>query len=86
MKGSHFLQEEILLPLGDLFTDQNVSKHLKFLQTSRFWTREEIDNFQNQRLFFFSKAHIVTNCYKFRIFFGQKNKIDGGNYIIQRSK
>lgn len=50
MFSNNFLEEKIFLPIGDLITGQNVSKHLHFLMKSKYWTRNEIDNFQNKKL------------------------------------
>lgn len=46
----HFIQEQIILPLSDLITGQCVYKYLRFLRKSQYWTREQIDAFQNERL------------------------------------
>lgn len=46
----HWLLENIILPLGDILTGQEVQKDLKFLQRSKYWSREQIDAFQNERL------------------------------------
>ncbi len=46
----NILQEKIILPLSDLLTGQSVSKYLKFMLSSKEWSRERIDAFQNGRL------------------------------------
>lgn len=46
----NILQEKIILPLSDLLTGQSVSKYLKFMLSSKEWSRERIDAFQNERL------------------------------------
>lgn len=50
MLSNHFIQEKIILPLSDVLTGQSVSKYLRFLNESRYWSREQIDGFQNERL------------------------------------
>ncbi|WP_020601241.1 phenylacetate--CoA ligase family protein [Spirosoma panaciterrae] len=50
MLRNHFIQENIFLPLSDVVTGQSVSKHLKFLQKSKYWSREQLDVFQHNRL------------------------------------
>lgn len=50
MLSNHFIQEQIILPLSDMLTGQSVGKYLRFLQKSRYWSREQIDRFQNERL------------------------------------
>lgn len=46
----HFIQENIVLPIGDMMTGQQVRKYLRYLMRSQYWTREQIDAFQNERL------------------------------------
>ncbi len=50
MLNNYFIQEKIILPLSDIITGNSVSKYLKFLQQSKYWSREQIDDFQNKRL------------------------------------
>ncbi len=42
--------ENLVLPLGDLVRGYSVSKHLKFLQKSQWWSAEELKEFQNEKL------------------------------------
>ena len=46
----NFIQERIILPIGDLVNGQCVAKYLKFMLKSQYWTREQLDEFQNERL------------------------------------
>lgn len=46
----NWIQEQIILPLSDLITGQQVRKYLTFMLKSQYWTREQIDGFQNERL------------------------------------
>lgn len=50
MSFTNFISEKLLLELSDVFTGQSLSKNLKFLNKSQFWTREQIDNYQNELL------------------------------------
>ena len=50
MLSNHFIQKQIILPLSDRLVGQSVSKYLHFLKKSQYWSREQIDNFQNERL------------------------------------
>lgn len=59
MSFNNFISENILLPLGDCFTGQTISKTLRFLMKSQYWTREEIDSYQNSRL-----RSLITHAYK----------------------
>jgi phenylacetate-CoA ligase len=47
---SNFLSEKIILPLGDLSAGRSIGRSFKFLTDSQFWTREQLDDYQNQRL------------------------------------
>lgn len=44
------IEEGMMLPLSDLLLGQTVGKSLKYLMKSQYWTRKQIDDFQNQRL------------------------------------
>ena len=46
----NFIQENIILPMGDLITGQRVRKYLSFMLKSQYWTRAQIEAFQNERL------------------------------------
>lgn len=50
MFSNHYFQKNVYLRLGDVITGQKVYTSLQFLQKSEFWTREEIDAFQVNRL------------------------------------
>ncbi len=50
MTLNNFISENIILPLSDVITGQSIYKHLHFLNKSQFWTREQIDNYQNEKL------------------------------------
>jgi phenylacetate-CoA ligase len=44
------ITEKLIFPLSDIVLGSSVSNHLKFLQKSQHWTRDQIDDYQNQRL------------------------------------
>lgn len=46
----NIVQEQLILPVSDLITGQSVHKYLKFLLKSQYWSREQLDDFQNKRL------------------------------------
>jgi len=50
MSFKNFIQENIILPCSDILTGQSVSKQLRFLLQSQHWGRQQIDDFQNERL------------------------------------
>ncbi len=56
----NIIQENIVLPLSDFFTGQSVHKKLKFLMQSKYWSRKQLDDFQNERLRALVKHTIET--------------------------
>jgi phenylacetate-CoA ligase len=50
MALNNFISETVFLPLGDFVTGQSISRQLHFLKKSQYWTREQIDNYQNEKL------------------------------------
>lgn len=42
--------KRIILPLSDLVLKRSISKQLKFLEKSQWWSLEELEKFQNERL------------------------------------
>jgi len=52
MSFYNIVAEKIILPLSDQFTGQSVSNKFKNLLQSRAWSREQLDEYQNQRLQF----------------------------------
>lgn len=46
----NYFTENIILPLKDLLLGDETYKNLKFLYKSQYWTREQIDNYQNIKL------------------------------------
>jgi phenylacetate-CoA ligase len=42
--------KKIILPLSDFVLKRSISKHLKFLEKSQWWSLEELEKFQNERL------------------------------------
>jgi phenylacetate-CoA ligase len=59
MNLSNLLSKEIILRLSDLITDNSIYKWLGFLEKSQFWSREQIDNYQNIRL-----RELIHHSYK----------------------
>lgn len=46
----NYLLENIVLPSSDFLLGQSISKNLKFLMESQWWTRDQIDEHQNYNL------------------------------------
>ena len=42
--------EKVILPSSDLLLDRSISKDLRFLQKSQWWSKEKLENFQNEKL------------------------------------
>jgi phenylacetate-CoA ligase len=57
---NHVLEENFILPLSDLLTGQSVNKSFRFLMKSQYWSREQIDYFQNKRL-----RKLIVQAYDF---------------------
>lgn len=50
MSFFNLISENLILPISDIFTGQSVYKSFSFLKKTQFWTREQIDDFQNKKL------------------------------------
>ena len=70
MSFRNLISENIILPLSDLLTGQHVHKYFKFLKTTDTWTRQQIDDYQNERLRMLVK-HAVANVPYYRDLFQQ---------------
>ena len=46
----NLFSENIILPVSDILTGQSVYKYLSFLNKSQFWSRDQIDRYQTERL------------------------------------
>ncbi|MDD3876062.1 MAG: phenylacetate--CoA ligase family protein [Bacteroidales bacterium] len=59
MNFRSFIASNIMLPIGDIITGQPIKKQLTFLGKSQFWTRDEIDKYQNIML-----RKLIQHAYK----------------------
>ncbi len=50
MKFNNFIARNIILPIGDIITGQSIYKSLIFLSKSQYWSRKQIDDYQNDKL------------------------------------
>ena len=50
MSLRNYINENIILPLSDIALGQSVSKHLKFLNKSQWWSESELKEYQNEKL------------------------------------
>jgi len=46
----NYFSEKFVLPTSDIFFGRNISRSLKFLSKSQWWTEDELISFQNERL------------------------------------
>lgn len=60
MSLRNIITEEIILPLSDLMLRQSIYKHLKFLLKSQYWTKEELESYQNKQL-----RKLIIHSYKY---------------------
>ena len=68
MSFSNYITKNFILPLSDLITGQSVVSCLKFLSKSQYWAREQIDEYQNQRLRLLIKHSYETVPYYHDLF------------------
>ena len=66
------LTKNFILPLNDTILGYNISKNLSFLLKSQYWTKEELEAFQNKQL---KKliSHSYTNVQYYRELFDSLN-------------
>lgn len=65
MSFYNVMTEKVVLPFSDFATNQSVSNKLKFLLKSKFWSRDQIDDFQNERLIkMIEHAYVSVPFYK----------------------
>lgn len=58
MSIRNWITKALIFPLSDIFLGMSVSRHLKFLNRSQYWSREQIDDYQNQKL-----RHLIHHAY-----------------------
>jgi phenylacetate-CoA ligase len=46
----NYLTKNIILPIGDIFLGQSISRNLKFLMKSQWWNKEQIKDYQEIKL------------------------------------
>ena len=72
MKYSNWLSKNIYLPISDIVTGQSIYKKLHFLEKSQWWSRKEIDEYQNEKLRKLIK-HSVTSVPYYKDLFEKNN-------------
>jgi phenylacetate-CoA ligase len=50
MSFNNFVTETFILPFSDLLTGQSIARHLRFLNKSQYWTRDQIEAYQDDKL------------------------------------
>ncbi len=68
MSLRNFISENVFLPISDLVNGQSVRKYFLFLEGTKNWSREQIDEFQNNRLRLLVQ-HSVANVPYYRDLF-----------------
>lgn len=72
MSFRNFITEKIILSGSDLLNGQSISKQLSFLMKSQYWTRDELDDYQNQKLRF-----LIKHSYDYVPFYRELMKKQG---------
>ncbi len=73
MSLKNIISEQAILPLSDLITGNSIAKNLKFLMKSQYWSRQQIDDYQNQKL-----QQIIQHAYSYVPYYRElfeKNKL-----------
>ena len=68
----NWLSKNIYLPFSDIVTGQSIFKKLQFLEKSQWWSRKEIDEYQNEKLRALIK-HSVTSVPYYKDLFEKNN-------------
>lgn len=59
MSLRNILTEKVILPISDMVLGQSISKHLKFLMKSQWWSKAELENYQNEKL-----VQLINHAYE----------------------
>lgn len=62
------IARNVILPLADIATGTKISKYLKFLEKTQWWSREELQEYQNKKLRALIKHAYENVPYYHRIF------------------
>ena len=68
MSVRNILTEQLLLPFSDYVIGNSIKKHLDFLLESQWWSRAQIDDYQNNRLHMMIEHSITTVPYYSKLF------------------
>ena len=55
----NLFSERVILPVSDLVVKSSISRNLRELMDSQHWTREQIDEYQNEKL-----KELICHCYQ----------------------
>ena len=72
MSVNNWILRNCFLPISDLITGQSIYKKLHFLENSQWWSRKEIDEYQNEKLRKLIK-HSVTSVPYYKDLFEKNN-------------
>ena len=82
MSVNNWLQENIILPVNDIFSGQSISRSLKFLTESQYWTNESLLAYQEERLRFMI-MHAYENVPFYHDLFRQHHLVPSDINVIQ---
>ena len=54
----NIISERIILPISDVITKQSISNSLKFLMKSQWWSKSDLEEYQNEKL-----RHLIKHAY-----------------------
>jgi|APSaa5957512622_1039677.scaffolds.fasta_scaffold02239_10 phenylacetate-CoA ligase len=74
MSLRNLFTEKVILPISDLITRQSVYRNIRFLEKSQWWSHEEIDKYQNEKLRKLIK-HSVTSVPYYKELFARNNLV-----------
>ena len=67
----NLLTENLILPLSDLALGRSISKHRRFLQDSQWWSADQLQEYQNEKLRALIK-HAYMNVPYYRELFDER--------------
>ena len=68
----NWITENIILPVSDIMLNQSVTKYLMFLQKSQYWSKSELEEYQNAKL-----VALISHSYNYVPYY---------NYLFRQNK
>ena len=79
------IRRDLLLPLTEIISKTDITKQYRFLKSSEFWSRDEIENYQRNKLKELFK-HCFNNVKYYNELFNKYNVNIESNYIFDEIK